>query len=86
MNKVWADDGWKHYLYWQEINRRNVRRINDLLKSIERDGLLKGNGNPEKLRYREGFSRLIDGENRLVYAVDEKGNLVIIACKGHYED
>jgi toxin YoeB len=62
------------------------QKINDLIKSIERDGPMKGLGKPEKMKYRKGeYSRRIDGENRLVYGVS--GDTInIISCKGHYEE
>ena len=56
------------------------------MKDIERNGVAKGKGKPEPLKYRDAWSRRIDETNRLVYKLDEAGNLQIIACKGHYED
>ena len=85
MNKLWSDSGWAHYIYWQVQDRKTLKRINDLLKDIERNGVDKGIGNPEKLRYRNGWSRRIDDTNRLVYKIDEHGYLYVISCKGHYE-
>ena len=85
MNKLWSDSGWAHYIYWQVQDRKTLKRINDLLKDIERNGVDKGIGNPEKLRYRDGWSRRIDDTNRLVYKIDENGYLYVISCKGHYE-
>ena len=86
MNKLWSDKAWDDYLYRQQQDRKTLRRINDLVKDIERNGVSTGIGKPEPLRYRKGWSRRIDGYNRLVYDVDEQGNLLIAACKGHYED
>lgn len=46
MGKVSFDEaGWAHYIYWQEQDRKTLRRINQLLRSIERDGALNGLGN-----------------------------------------
>ncbi len=86
MNKLWSDKGWDDYLYWQSMDRRTLKRINTLIKDIERNGPLKGIGKPESLKYRKAFSRRIDRTNRLVYDIDEQGNLWIIACRGHYEE
>lgn len=86
MNKLWSDEAWFDYLYYQMYDKRSLKKINDLIKSIERDGINKGLGDPEALRYRKAWSRRIDEKNRLVYNVDSQGNLCIIACKGHYED
>ena len=84
MNKLWTDDGWADYLYWQSQDKKTLKRINELIKDIERNGALNGIGKPEVLKYRKGFSRRIDETNRLVYAIDENGILWIISCRGHY--
>lgn len=86
MKKLWADRAWDDYLYWQTQDKKTLKRINELIKSIERDGLLEGIGKPEPLKHRKACSRRIDEVNRLVYNIDESGFLWIIACKGHYED
>ena len=84
MNKLWTDDGWADYLYWQSQDKKTLKRINELIKDIERNGALNGIGKPEALKYRKGFSRRIDETNRLVYAIDENVVLWIISCRGHY--
>ena len=84
MNKLWTDDGWADYLYWQSQDKKTLKRINELIKDIERNGVLNGIGKPEALKYRKGFSRRIDETNRLVYAIDENRVLWIISCRGHY--
>ncbi len=86
MRKLWDDAAWNEYLYWQAHDKKILGRINDLVKSIERDGVSKGIGKPEKLKHRTGWSRRINKENRLLYAVDDNGFLHILSCKGHYED
>ena len=80
------DDGWADYLYWQSVDKKVLRKINNLLKSIERDGAMQGEGKPEKLTYRKNdYSRRIDKENRLVYEI--KDNTIIVkSCRGHYDD
>ena len=72
-------------LYWQLQDKKIVKKINELVKDIERNGLSNGIGHPEPLKYRKAWSRRIDHANRLVYNIDN-GNLWIISCKGHYED
>ncbi|WP_369713913.1 Txe/YoeB family addiction module toxin [Leptotrichia mesophila] len=84
MNKLWTDDGWADYLYWQSQDKKTLKRINELIKDIERNGVLNGIDKPEALKYRKGFSRRIDETNRLVYTIDENGVLWIISCRGHY--
>ena len=59
-----------------------MRRINDLVKDIERNGISSGIGKPEPLKYRKGWSQRIDEANRLIYDIDENGNLLIAACRG----
>jgi toxin YoeB len=86
MNKVWSDRAWADYLYWQQQDKKTLKKINELVKDIERNGLSEGIGHPEPLRYRKAWSRRIDHANRLVYTIDSENNLWIIACKGHYED
>lgn len=49
MNKVWFDEAWEDYLYWQTQDKRTLKRINVLLKDIERGGL-DGIGKPEPLK------------------------------------
>ena len=84
-NIVFTKRSWSDYLYWQQQDIKIARKINALLKSIERDGALFGEGKPEKLKYLSGnYSRRIDGENRLVYSVKED-EIIIKSCKGHYE-
>ncbi|MGL4607786.1 MAG: Txe/YoeB family addiction module toxin [Eubacteriaceae bacterium] len=86
MNKLWSDRAWDDYLYWQTQDKRTLKKINELLKDIERSGYSEGIGKPEQLRYRNAWSRRIDKENRLIYRIDENDNLWIVACRGHYED
>lgn len=68
------------------LDKKTLKKINALIKDIERNGLSEGIGKPEPLKYRKAWSRRIDQENRLVYNFDAQQNLLIISCKGHYED
>lgn len=79
-------DSWEHYTYWQMQDRKTLKKINELLEDIRRNGAMKGKGKPERLKYRSGYSRRIDEKNRLVYDIDELQNIKIISCKGHYDD
>lgn len=85
MNIVWTTTSWMQYTQWQLKDKKNLMKINELIKSIVRDGILEGIGKPETLKYIKAFSRRINDEHRLVYALDENGNLIIFACFGHYE-
>ena len=85
-NIVFTKRSWNEYLHWQQQDIKIARKINALLRSIERNGALFGEGKPEKLKYRPGdYSRRIDGENRLVYSVSGD-EIVVRSCKGHYEE
>ncbi len=84
MRITWTKTAWKDYIYWQSIDKKKIKRINELIKSTLRDPF-DGIGNPESLKHDlQGYwSRRIDGEHRLVYSF---GNdvLVIIGCRYHY--
>lgn len=86
MNKAFTDIGWEDYLYWQTEDRKTLRKINALLKDIERNGH-EGLGKPEPLTGDlSGFwSRRINQKDRLIYAL-EMDQIIIIACRYHYDD
>ena len=84
MKKLWHDKAWAEYSEWQTRDKKTLKRINLILKSIERDGY-GCIGKPEPLKHRPGWSRRIDDANRLVYDVQDDA-LYIFACKGHYDD
>lgn len=85
MNVVFTDAAWSDYLYWQAEDRKTLKKINDLIKDIKRSPY-EGLGKPEPLRHQlQGYwSRRIDIEHRLVYKVEDRRRLVIIACRYHY--
>jgi len=87
MTKLWHDDAWDDYLYWQTQDRKTLRRINKLLEDIERNGY-NCIGKPEPLKGDlSGFwSVEIDQKNRIVFRIDEDGNLEIWQCGSHYRD
>lgn len=84
MNKLFTKIAWVEYLYWQTENKLILKRINELIKDIERNGN-SGIGKPEALRHElAGFwSRRITDEHRLIYSIEGK-NINIISCRGHY--
>ena len=81
----WDVDAWEEYCSWQAANKAVLKRINLLIQDITRDAF-DGIGKPEPLKEDlAGFwSRRIDEENRLIYAIEDTV-VVIISCKGHYE-
>lgn len=84
MNVIFIPTAWQHYTEWQIEDKRIIKRINELIRSIERDGLLKEIGNPESLKYRKACSRRITEEHRLTYNFDENKNRIVYSCKYHY--
>lgn len=83
---TFSKNAFEEYVSWQKEDKKTLKKINDLLEDIRRNGALEGIGKPEALKHRSGYSRRIDEKNRLVYEIDELKNIRIIACKGHYED
>lgn len=85
MNKLWSDEAWNDYIYWQSQDKKTVKKINQLIKDIDRNGY-EGIGKPEPLKHElQGFwSRRIDDVNRLVYRIDN-GQIEIAQCRLHYE-
>ena len=86
MRLSWAEQGWADYLYWQGQDKKTLRKVNDLIKDIKRNGLSEGIGKPEPLKMDlQGFwSRRIDEKNRLVYHQLNDGSLCIDECRNHY--
>jgi toxin YoeB len=84
MNKLFTDDAWKDYVFWFENDKKQLKKINDLIKEIDRTPF-EGIGKPEPLKYdMKGYwSRRIDHEHRLVYGI-EKDSVIYIAFRYHY--
>lgn len=79
-----SDDAWDDYLYWQQSDKKILKKINRLIKEIQREPF-EGIGEPEPLKYNwSGYwSRRITIEHRLVYKVTDD-NLMIAQCRYHY--
>ena len=84
-NITFSPDAWADYLYWQTEDKKTLKRINKLLQELQRDGATRGIGKAERLRYADGMSKRIDDKNRLIYTMEGE-TLVILSCRGHYED
>ena len=78
---------WEEYLYFQTQDKKTLKKINELVKDIERNGVLTGIDKPEKLTNNLSglYSRRINDKDRLVYKL-ENDFIVILQCKGHYKD
>lgn len=86
MRLLWEDRAWDDYLYWQTQDKKTLKRINMLIKDIQRN-VFDGIGNPEPLKENMSgwWSRRIDEMNRIVY-YEQGGIIYIVACRGHYGD
>ena len=85
MRKSWFDEAWDDYESWQREDKKTLKKINALLKDIDRNGY-DGIGHPEPLKNELSgwYSRKINEYDRLVYRID--GDIIsILSCKGHYE-
>jgi len=85
MNKTFTDEAWADYQYWVGTDKKQLKRINLLIKDIDRHPF-EGIGKPEPLKANlQGYwSRRIDAEHRIVYAV-ENNEVVYISFRFHYE-
>ena len=74
----------KQYEYWKEKDRKILKKINDLIKDIQKTPF-EGLGKPETLKFNlNGFwSRRINYEHRLVYKIDDE-SIIILQCRYHY--
>ena len=81
---AWTDEAWNSYVYWQNQDKKTLKKINKLIKAAKSTPFKKI-GKPEHLKENlSGFwSRRIDDTNRLVYAIDDN-YLTIISCRFHY--
>lgn len=83
---AFSEDAWGEYLYWQNQDKKMIKKINELLKEIQREPYA-GKGMPEKLRrdLSGKWSRRINQKDRLVYEISDD-MIIVIQCKGHYKD
>ncbi|RLD66444.1 MAG: Txe/YoeB family addiction module toxin [Bacteroidetes bacterium] len=80
-----SENAWEDYLYWQKTDKKIVKKINELIKDIQRIPF-EGTGKPEPLRYDLAgyWSRRIDREHRLIYQIVDN-EILIYACRFHYD-
>ena len=86
MTKIWHDEAWEDYEYWEEQDRKTLRKIKSLLHDIERNGY-DCIGRPEPLSENLAgwWSVKIDKQNRIVFKI-ESNALEILQCGSHYRD
>ena len=89
MNVTFTDEGWDDYLEWFKAgDKKSIKKINELVEDIKKNGLFVGIGKPEKLKYLDEdlYSRRISQGDRLIYCQDDTRGLIIVSCRGHYGD
>jgi toxin YoeB len=86
-NKIFSSRAFREYIEWQAEDRKTLKKINELIKDIQRNSY-EGLGHPEPLKGNLSgcWSREIDEKNRLVYRTTDSKDVEIIQCKGHYND
>jgi toxin YoeB len=86
MKKIWHNEAWDEYVYWQTQDKKTLKKINRLLVDIDRNGYCC-TGKPEALRGNlTGYwSVRIDEKNRIVFRINDNV-LEIVACGSHYSD
>jgi len=85
MKYLFVEESWEDYLFWQKTDKKNLKRINELLKDISRNPFT-GLGKPEPLKhkYTGCWSRRITSEHRLIYQVTDD-EIRILKCRFHYD-
>jgi len=85
MRITFSKNAWEDYMSWQSEDKKVLKKINDLIKDIQRTPY-EGMGKPESLKYDLTgiWSRRIDREHRLVYQVNEN-EILIYSCRYHYD-
>ena len=89
MDVYFTDIANKELKNWLKTDRSTAQKIYDLIRDIQKYGMLDGKGKPEQLKHYKNpvrFSRHINKGDRLVYCPQDKNDLLIISCKGHYDD
>jgi len=84
MRVLFTEEAWEEYLYWQQMDKKILKRVNELIRAIQKEPFV-GIGKPEPLKYQLSgcWSRRINEEHRLVYDIIED-SVRIISCRYHY--
>jgi len=84
MKLVFAENAWEDYLYWQKTDKKLLKRINALIKDIQREPF-EGIGKPEPLKHALSsyWSRRINDEHRIVYKIENE-SVLIAQLRYHY--
>ena len=84
MKLIWSESSWQEYLWWQNNDKKTLKKINNLIKEIKKDPF-NGLGKPEPLKHELAgcWSRRITSEHRLVYFIEDNA-VNIVSCRYHY--
>jgi len=84
MKIIFLSDAWDDYLFWQGTDKATLKKINALIREIQRTPF-EGNGKPQPLKHNLAgwWSRRINLEHRLVYRIDTDA-VVVLQCRYHY--
>lgn len=84
MKILFLEDAWEDYLYWQQTDKSMIKKINILIREINRTPF-EGSGKPEPLKHNLSgwWSRRLNLEHRLIYKVENE-TCVILQCRYHY--
>lgn len=86
MNKKFSDIGFEDYIYWQTQDKKTLKRINNLLQEINRNGYnCIGKPEPLKGNLSGWWSVRIDEKNRLIFKIENE-TIEILECRNHYGD
>ena len=85
MRITFSKNAWEDYMSWQSEDKKVLKKINELIKDIQRTPY-EGIGKPEPLKYDLNglWSRRIEREHRLVYQANEN-EILIYSCRYHYD-
>jgi toxin YoeB len=85
MSLIWSDEAWDDYLYWQDNDKKILKKLNALIKECQRTPF-EGIGKPEALKHSLSgyYSRRITDEHRLIYKPN-KDDIFIVQCRFHYD-
>lgn len=83
-----TEKAWEEYMYWHSQDKKTLKKINQLIVDIMRNGALNGIGKPEQMKgeFQGYFSRRINEKDRLVYTILKDDVIEIYSCKDHYDD
>lgn len=85
---VFFKEALKDIEYWKKSgNKQAIKKIDEILKVLEQNPFSSTPGEPESLKFTEGYSRRINKKDRITYDInEEKGEVVIFRMRGHYND